>query len=119
MQRKLSELDLQSVVLLKFLDTPGDEVAPGSNKIGKDFQYEWFGHDCLLLKWFKDQGSMFKVKVLRTVQVIQNVQVVQIVGALFRGRGAACCAQFVSSSTIDSRVVGGGKSKGFWKFGAV
>ena len=47
MQGELSELDLQSVVLLKFLDTPGDEVAPGSNEIGKDFEYEWFGHDFL------------------------------------------------------------------------
>jgi hypothetical protein len=42
MQGELSELDLQSVILLKFLDTPGDEIAPGSNEIGKDFEYEWF-----------------------------------------------------------------------------
>jgi hypothetical protein len=48
MQGELSELDLQSVVLLKFLDTPGDEVAPRSNKIGKNFENERFRHDRLL-----------------------------------------------------------------------
>jgi hypothetical protein len=38
MKRELGELNLQSVFLFQFLDTPGDEVAPGSNEIGKDFQ---------------------------------------------------------------------------------
>jgi len=38
MERKLRELDLQAVILLQFLDTPGDEVAPGSNEIGKHFE---------------------------------------------------------------------------------
>ncbi len=47
-KRKLSELDLQTVILLEFLDTPGDEVAPGSNKIGKNFENERFRHDRLL-----------------------------------------------------------------------
>jgi len=42
MQGELSELDLQTVILLEFLDTPGDEVAPGSNEIGKDLEYKWF-----------------------------------------------------------------------------
>jgi hypothetical protein len=60
MQGELRELDLQSVVLLEFLDTPGDEVAPGSNEIGKDFEYEWFGHDFLL--FVAVQGSKFKVQ---------------------------------------------------------
>jgi hypothetical protein len=38
MEWKLRELDLQAVVPFQFLDTPGDEVAPGSNEIGKDFE---------------------------------------------------------------------------------
>jgi hypothetical protein len=38
MQRKLGELDLQTVILLQFLDTPGDEVAPWSDEIGEYFQ---------------------------------------------------------------------------------
>ena len=48
MQRELSELDLQTVILFQFLDTPGDEVAPRSNKIGKDFENERLRHDRLL-----------------------------------------------------------------------
>jgi hypothetical protein len=48
MQWELSELDLQTVILLQFLDTPGDEVAPRSNKIGKNFENERFRHDRLL-----------------------------------------------------------------------
>jgi hypothetical protein len=47
MERELGELDLQSVVLFEFLDTPGDEVAPGSNEIGKYFQDLGIGHDNL------------------------------------------------------------------------
>jgi len=38
MERELGELDLQTVILFQFLDTPGDEVAPRSNEIGKDFE---------------------------------------------------------------------------------
>jgi hypothetical protein len=48
MQWELSELNLQTVILLQFLDTPGDEVAPRSNKIGKDFENERLRHDRLL-----------------------------------------------------------------------
>jgi hypothetical protein len=33
MKRKLSEFDLQAVIFFQFLDTPGDEVTPGSNEI--------------------------------------------------------------------------------------
>jgi hypothetical protein len=39
MERKLRELEFQIVGLLEFLDTPGDEVAPGSDEIGEDFQH--------------------------------------------------------------------------------
>jgi len=38
MEGKLSKLDLQTEILLQFLDTPGDEVAPRSNEIGKYFE---------------------------------------------------------------------------------
>jgi hypothetical protein len=48
MQWKLSELNLQTVILFQFLDTPGDEVAPRSNKIRKNFENERFRHDRLL-----------------------------------------------------------------------
>jgi hypothetical protein len=48
MKWELSKLDFQVIVTSKFLDTPGDEVAPGSNEIREDFQYERLGHDCLL-----------------------------------------------------------------------
>jgi hypothetical protein len=33
MKWELRELDRQIVIRLEFLDTPGDEVAPGSDKI--------------------------------------------------------------------------------------
>jgi hypothetical protein len=38
MKRKLRKLDLQAVIFFQFLDTPGDEVAPGSDEIGKNFE---------------------------------------------------------------------------------
>jgi hypothetical protein len=38
MEREVGELDAQSVFVFDFLDTPGDEVAPGSNEVGEDFQ---------------------------------------------------------------------------------
>jgi hypothetical protein len=37
MKRELRELNRQIVIRFEFLDTPGDEIAPGSNKIGKHF----------------------------------------------------------------------------------
>jgi len=40
MKRELGKLDLQTVVVFQFLDTPGDEVAPGSNEIGKNFEHK-------------------------------------------------------------------------------
>jgi hypothetical protein len=48
MERKLSELDFKTVILFQFLDTPGDEIAPGSNEVGKDFEDERFRHGFLL-----------------------------------------------------------------------
>jgi hypothetical protein len=49
MKRELSELDRQIVIRFEFLDTPGDEIAPGSNKIGKHFENERLGHNPLRL----------------------------------------------------------------------
>jgi hypothetical protein len=54
MKGKLSELDRQTVIRLEFLDTPGDEITPGSNKIGKHFKNKRLTHGRLLPKrWFK------------------------------------------------------------------
>jgi hypothetical protein len=49
MKRKLRELDRQIVIRFEFLDTPGDEIAPGSDKVGKHFKNERLGHDPSLL----------------------------------------------------------------------
>jgi len=45
MKRKLRELDVQIVIRFEFLDTPGDEIAPRSNKVGKDFENKRLGHN--------------------------------------------------------------------------
>ena len=45
MKRKLRELDRQIVIRFEFLDTPGDEIAPGSDKVGKHFENERLGHN--------------------------------------------------------------------------
>jgi hypothetical protein len=44
MQWKLRPLHRQTVLGFEFLDTPGDEIAPRSNEIGKDFQDERLRH---------------------------------------------------------------------------
>jgi hypothetical protein len=51
MERKVGELDRQVVVRFEFLDTPGDEVAPGSDEIGKDFKHKRLGHRNLLCEF--------------------------------------------------------------------
>jgi hypothetical protein len=51
MQRELGELDLQTVILFQFLDTPGDEVAPRSNEIGEYFENEGFGHSSSFVRF--------------------------------------------------------------------
>ena len=45
MKRKLRELDRQIVIRFEFLDTPGDEIAPGSDEVGKHFENERLGHN--------------------------------------------------------------------------
>jgi hypothetical protein len=44
---------LQPVVLLQFLDTPGDEVTPRSDKIGEYVQDQGLRHDFLLYRGSK------------------------------------------------------------------
>jgi hypothetical protein len=48
MKRKLGELNRQPAIRFEPLDTPGDEIAPGSNKIRKDFEYQRLRHSHLL-----------------------------------------------------------------------
>ena len=48
MKRKVRKLYLQPVFISEFLDTPGDEITPGSHKIREDFQNERLRHDGLL-----------------------------------------------------------------------
>ena len=49
MKWELSELDRQSIRLFEFLDTPGDEIAPGSDKVGENFENKRIRHRDLLL----------------------------------------------------------------------
>ena len=67
MQWELSELNLQTVILLQFLDTPGDEVAPGSNEIGKNLKNQRLGHNTtpFLSKLDSNGVSGLKSKVAR------------------------------------------------------
>ena len=87
MERKVSELDRQIVIRFEFLDTPGDEVTPGSDEIGKDFQHERFRHDRLLIFLCSNRsscsngssrqsGSTFKVQrgCRFNVQRFRNIQ---------------------------------------------
>ena len=41
----MGELDLQSEIILQFLNTPGTEVAPGSNIVRKDFKRSRLCHN--------------------------------------------------------------------------
>jgi hypothetical protein len=47
MERKVGELHRQIVLRFEFLDTPGDEVAPGSDKIRKHFKNQRLRHNHL------------------------------------------------------------------------
>ena len=49
MQRELRKLDREIVICFEFLDTPGDEITPGSDKVRKHFENERFGHSASLL----------------------------------------------------------------------
>ena len=49
MKRKLRKFDRYAVIRFELLDTPGDEVAPRSDKVGKHFENERLGHNPSLL----------------------------------------------------------------------
>jgi hypothetical protein len=65
MERELSKFDCQSIIGFEFLDTPGDEVAPGSDEIGKDFQYKRLRHGGLL---------RLRAQTVPDVPIVQHVQ---------------------------------------------
>jgi hypothetical protein len=44
MKWEVGKFDRQTIIVFQFLDTPGDEVAPGSDKVGKDFENKRFRH---------------------------------------------------------------------------
>ena len=52
MKRELRELDRQIVIRFEFLDTPGDEIAPGSDEVGKHFENERLGHNPSVLSCY-------------------------------------------------------------------
>jgi len=67
MEREVGEFDSQTVFVFDFLDTPGDEVAPGSNEIGKNLKNQRLGHKTtpFLLKLDSNGVSGLKSKVAR------------------------------------------------------
>jgi hypothetical protein len=44
MQRETHPPDPDVEISLQLFNTPGTEIAPGSDKIGKDLQCDWFAH---------------------------------------------------------------------------
>ena len=48
MKRESSPLNVKYVMFSQPINTPRDEVAPGSDIVGKDLQYRCFGH-CMVL----------------------------------------------------------------------
>jgi len=68
MERKVGELDRQAVIRFEFLDTPGDEVAPGSDEIGKDFKHKRLGHRNLLCE-FKSFQSFKPFKTFKDWEI--------------------------------------------------
>jgi hypothetical protein len=44
MQGKGGPLDVDVKLILQFFNTPGDEIAPGSDVIGENFQFEGIFH---------------------------------------------------------------------------
>jgi len=92
MERELSEFDFQIVIRFEFLDTPGDEVAPGSNEIGKDFKNKWISHGRLLIFLCSNRSRRSK-----------------------RSKGSRdSTSKIPKHPTIDCMVVVAGKSKGLF-----
>jgi hypothetical protein len=45
MKRKSRPPDPDRILFLQFFNTPGNEITPGSDVVGKDFKNNRFGHD--------------------------------------------------------------------------
>jgi hypothetical protein len=77
MKRELREFNCEVVIGFKFLDTPGDEIAPGSNEVGKDFQHDLLCHSRLLL-WLDSRFYVprpVEVKGFRPISGRRNQQI--------------------------------------------
>jgi hypothetical protein len=70
MERELSELDLQTVIFFEFLDTPGDEVAPGSDEIRENFEDEGLWHVSLLSLSFRPFQSIKRPESNRYISTL-------------------------------------------------
>jgi hypothetical protein len=44
MQREVNIVDVDLIILLQLFNTPGTEIAPGSDKIGINIEGDGFGH---------------------------------------------------------------------------
>jgi len=60
MQRKGPPDDLDIKVVLQFFNTPGNEIAPGSDIVGKYFQH-WFLCHFFLLIYLKAVSRQYAV----------------------------------------------------------
>jgi hypothetical protein len=58
----VSDLEIQAVVRFKFLNTPGTEIAPRSNVVGKNFESQRLSHD-VLLSFHESRASILKTLV--------------------------------------------------------
>jgi hypothetical protein len=63
MQGKLRKFDFEIVIRFELLDTPGDEITPGSDEIRKYFEHQSIRHGNLQRYAFKpsdgDQPSCY------------------------------------------------------------
>jgi len=41
-QREVNPLNVDIEIPLQLFNTPGTEIAPGSNEVGKYFEFDWF-----------------------------------------------------------------------------
>jgi hypothetical protein len=80
MERELSKFDRESIIGFEFLDTPGDEVAPGSNEIRKNFEYKRLRHGGLLRLRAQTVPDVPIVQSVPDVPIVQDVPFVQRLG---------------------------------------
>jgi len=58
MQREVNIFDVDVVSFFQLFNTPGTEIAPGSNKIGINIKGKWFRHR-FLQGWNDDRVAKF------------------------------------------------------------